>query len=47
MYLLRNLRYHHNHPSYNITDTVDDKARQWHIKLVGDYYVCVGLRHCP
>src|SRR3984957_3799371 len=54
MCLIRNQR-HNNHASYNVTDTADDKASvlsvrtgthaQWHIKLVGTYYVCVRLRH--
>ena len=53
-FLLRNQRYH-NHASYNSTDTADDKAnvlsirtgkpREWHIKLIETYYVCVGLQH--
>jgi len=54
MYLLRNQR-HHNHASYDSTDTADDKAnvlsirtgtpREWHIKLIGAYYVCVEPQH--
>jgi hypothetical protein len=54
MYLLRNHR-HHNHASYNVTDMAVDEAsilsvrtgmpRQWHIKLVRTYYMCVWLRH--
>ena len=50
MYLIRNQR-HDNHASYNVIDTADDKAtvlsirtgtpREWHIKLVGKYYVWV------
>src|SRR3984957_5966214 len=54
MYLIRNQR-HHNHASYNVTDTADDKAsvlsvrigtpRQWHIKRTGTYYVLVWLQN--